>query len=331
MEPPKLKFGILSTAKINENALLKPSKFLPFIEIVAIASRDLKTAQKYAKKHKIPKFYGSYAELLADPEIQVIYNPLPNGMHAEWTIKALKAGKHVLCEKPFSSNTKEAIEMKEAAIKANKSLIEAFHTRYHPYTQRIRAILASGEIGEIKRIYVSFLGNGHKDLKNIRYIYSLGGGSVMDMGCYTISMIRKLVGKEPTVTKAQAEIVFDQIDSFMHAEMTFPGEIQGVIECSLLNHHGSKIVIEGTKGTITGKEPFSSTGYEFEVALENLYPRMENLRTPPEKTTYYFQLQALYNGIINGTPLETNPDDAIGNMRVIDAIYEKAGLKIRGT
>jgi len=331
MERPKLKFGILSTARINDNALLTPRKYLPYIEVVAVASRDLMTAKKYAKKHKIPKFYGSYAELLADPEIQVIYNPLPNSMHAEWTIKALQAGKHVLCEKPFSSNTKEALEMKEATLKTNKILIEAFHTRYHPYSQRLRAIIASGEIGEIKKIHVSFLGNGHKDPKNIRYNYKLAGGSVMDMGCYTISMIRKLVGNEPTIMKVQAEMAFDQIDSFMHAEMSFPGGTQGTIECSLLNHRGSKILIEGTKGTISGNEPFSSTGYEFEVALENTYPRIENLRTPSEKTTYYFQLQALYNGIMNGTPLETNPDDAIGNMRVIDAIYKKAGLKIRGT
>ena len=188
-----IRIGVLGAAAIVPMALTNPAHSVHEAQILAIAARDPKRASAFAKKHHIPHVHQTYNELLADPEIDAIYNPLPNSLHAEWTIRALKAGKHVLCEKPFASNTAEAEEMASVARETGFVLSEAFAYRYHPLMVRVKGIIASGEIGKVKHIEAqfSFL---LPSPNNIRFNYELAGGALMDCGCYPVSLIRHIAG-----------------------------------------------------------------------------------------------------------------------------------------
>lgn len=325
----KLRIGVLSTARITKSSLLSPAREIPDVEIVAIASRNRWKAWKYAKLHRIRKSYDSYDALIADPEIDAIYNPLPNSMHAEWSIKAMLAGKHVLCEKPFASNTKEALKMQEISKQTGKLCPEAFHIRYHPFAKRLREIIQSGELGKITTAYTAFCINV-TDEKNIRRRPELAGGGVMDVGCYCISLLRLIAGTEPTVTTAIAEIIDQTIDKSMHGELVFPNGITAWLDCTLLtDHFKSALKIEGTNGSIKCDSPFDSHGNTLEITINGV-PRKETIRTTGYKTTYYYQLLAFRDAIINGTKMETDVADGIANMKVIDALYSRSGMKPRG-
>src|SRR5207247_77773 len=182
-------------------ALVRPAQRVPEATVLAVAARDPERARRFAARHGIPRVHPSYDALLADAEIDAIYNPLPNSLHAPWTIRALAAGKHVLCEKPFAANAAEAEEMARAAERAGRVLVEAFHWRYHPLFARVRAILDAGEVGQVRHLEAHFciplpLPN------DIRYRKDLAGGALMDTGCYTVSVLRHLAGAEPEVERA---------------------------------------------------------------------------------------------------------------------------------
>src|SRR5213080_4382910 len=190
-----LRVGILGAARIAPMALVKPARRVPEATVLAVAARDPERARRFAARHGIPRVHQSYDALLADPEIDAVYNPLPNALHAPWTIRALAAGKHVLCEKPFAANAAEAEEMARAAERAGRVLVEAFHWRYHPLFARVRAILDAGEIGQVRHLEAHFciplpLPN------DIRWRKDLAGGALMDTGCYTVSVLRHLAGAE---------------------------------------------------------------------------------------------------------------------------------------
>ncbi len=190
-----LNWGFLSTARINQ-ALIKPLRASKRTLLLAVASRSIDSAQAYARENKISKAYGSYDDLLNDPEIDVIYNSLPNHLHAEWTIKALHAGKHILCEKPLALTLDEIDAMSSAAKETGKVLAEAFMYRHHAQTLKVKEIVDSGELGKIQLIKgaFSFFLNREKDYRNFK---ELGGGSIWDVGCYPISFTRTIVGAEP--------------------------------------------------------------------------------------------------------------------------------------
>ena len=179
-------------------ALLKPAKTVPEVAIVGIAARDRARAEKVASKHDIAQVYDSYDALIAAPDIDAIYNPLPNGLHGRYTIAALEAGKHVLCEKPFTANAEEAEKVAAVADRSGKVVMEAFHYRYHPLVTRLLEIIASGELGDIKRIETRMC-FPLPLLRDIRYQLDLAGGALMDAGCYAIHQLRTLAGAEPEV------------------------------------------------------------------------------------------------------------------------------------
>src|SRR5436190_1784336 len=215
-----LRIGILGAARIAPMALIRPARQVPEAAVTAVAARDPTRAAIFARKHGIPRVADSYAALLADPEIDAIYNPLPNSLHATWTIQALEAGKHVLCEKPLASNADEARSMADAARRCDRVLVEAFHYRYHPLAARMRAIIDSGALGTVQHIEATMC-IPLPIPGDIRYQWKLAGGATMDVGCYAISLVRFLAGAEPEVLRAHARLSSAKVDRWISADFQF--------------------------------------------------------------------------------------------------------------
>ena len=233
-----VRIGILGAARIAPNALVKPAREVERAEVVAVAARDRARADGFASKWSIPKVHDSYAALVADDGVDAIYNPLPNGLHASWTIAALEAGKHVLCEKPLTSNAEQARQVAEVAERTDKVLMEAFHYRYHPLMMRAVEVVQSGELGELQHVE-SWMQVPLFKRQDIRFDLSLGGGAVMDLGCYSIHQLRSLTGEEPTVLSASAKERTPGVDRWMQAELAFPGGTTGRFTVSL---YGARVL-----------------------------------------------------------------------------------------
>ncbi|MBI3168575.1 MAG: Gfo/Idh/MocA family oxidoreductase [Chloroflexi bacterium] len=322
-----LRIGILGAAAIVPAALTNPARNMPQVQVVSIAARDPNRADRFARKHNIPRTHRTYNDLIADPEIDAIYNPLPNGLHAEWTVKALRTGKHVLCEKPFASNAKEALDMAAAAKESGRVLSEAFAYRYHPLTARMKEVLASGELGQIENIEARFCFLLPVP-SNIRFRYDLGGGALMDAGCYPLSLTRYLMGAEPEVLSAKAKQFKPNVDSRMEAELKFPNGVRARILCDMLSPRlfDSFLHVKGEKGELKVFSPFQPHVFH-RMTLRTSKTRWSG--TVKGDDIYALQLQAFVQAVRSGTPFSTNLEDAVNNMRLIDAIYEKAGLALR--
>jgi predicted dehydrogenase len=324
-----IRIGVLGAAAIVPMALTNPARSVPDVQITAIAARDPKRAQHFARRHKIPRVHPTYDALLADPDIDAIYNPLPNSLHAEWTIRALQAGKHVLCEKPFASNAREAEEMAEVAGKTGLVISEAFAYRYHPLTARVKEIISSGEIGNIRHIEAQFCfllpSPG-----NIRFNYALAGGALMDCGCYPVSLIRYLAEAEPTVERAEARLFAPQVDHKMTADLAFADGRTARMVCDMLSPRlfNSFLKVEGDAGRLHVMSPFQPHWFHW-LRVQGVNGRYSGVVRG--ENSYTLQLRAFVRAIRGEIKLNTDPTDAVGNMRVIDAIYEKANLKLRGT
>ncbi|KAI5888287.1 NAD(P)-binding protein [Schizophyllum commune H4-8] len=229
--PSPIRFGILGAAAITPPALVIPAKSHPEVVLKGVAARDRARADAFARRHGVEHVYDSYEDLLADPEIDAIYNPLPNTLHYEWTMRALAAGKHVLCEKPMANTAEEIREMFAFAEKKGLVLLEAFHYRFHPAAQRAKAILESGELGPIKSADFQFmLPTGFIRQGDIRYSYALGGGAMMDIGCYGMHLFRYLIGANPTsviaVTNSPPPFLADPlVDHRTTAALAFPNNV----------------------------------------------------------------------------------------------------------
>lgn len=324
-----IRIGVLGAAAIVPMALTNPARSVHDAQIVAIAARDPKRAQAFARKHRIPRVHQTYSDLLADPEIDAIYNPLPNSLHAEWTIRALRAGKHVLCEKPFASNLQEAEEMARTAHETGLVLSEAFAYRYHPLTTRVKEITASGQLGTIRHIEAQFCFLLPSP-NNIRFNYELAGGALMDCGCYPVSLIRYLAEAEPTVNRAEARLFAPRVDHKMRADLSFADGRTAHLVCDMLSPSlfRSMVRVEGEAGKLSVINPYHPHWFHWLSLRGRNGSHSEHVRG---EDSYALQLRAFINAIRGETKLNTDPADAVGNMRVIDAIYEKAGLKQRGT
>ena len=326
--PSPIRIGVLGAAAIVPMALTNPARTVPEVKVTAIAARDPKRAQGFARQHHIPRVHETYSDLLADPEIDAIYNPLPNSLHAEWTIRALRAGKHVLCEKPFASNTQEGDEMAKVALETGLVLSEAFAYRYHPLTARVKEIISSGEIGKIKHIDAQFCFL-LPTKNNIRFKYELAGGALMDCGCYPVSLIRHLAEAEPTVVRAEARLFAPQVDHKMTADLAFADGRTAHLVCDLLspNLFRSFVRIEGDSGKLRVINPYHPHWFHWLTVKGTKGTRRQHVRG---ENVYAHQLRAYARAIRGELKLNTDPADAIGNMHVIDAIYEKANLQLRG-
>ncbi|KZP21094.1 NAD(P)-binding protein [Athelia psychrophila] len=239
-----LRFGILGAANIAPNSLILPARNHPEMVVYALAARDAKKAEAYAQKHQIEKVYSGahgYQNLLDDPMVDAVYNPLPNGLHFEWTMKALAAGKHVLFEKPSANIVDETRQMFELAERKGLVLLEAYHYRFYPAIARIKDILDSGELGQIKSMRGSLgLPQGFVGPGDIRLEYALGGGAMMDCGCYPLSALRYLTSANPTAvlsatarTVSSASDTGNLVDHATTAVLSFPNDVTGTIHCDL--------------------------------------------------------------------------------------------------
>jgi predicted dehydrogenase len=322
-----VQIGVLGAARIAPLALIKPAQENPDVVVAAVAARDPSRAQAFAAKHGIGRVHDSYEALLADPDIDAVYIPLPNGLHGRWTRAALDAGKHVLCEKPFTANAAEAREVAELAAGSSRVVMEAFHYRYHPMALRIEQIIASGELGKLERVEAALCFPLPK-FSDIRYNYSLAGGALMDAGCYPVHMIRTFGGSTPEVISAQPKLRDSQIDRAMTAEVRFAAGHTGQIRCSmwsayLLNFSAHVI---GDRGELRALNPVMPQYLHRLTIRSSDGKRVERFS---HRASYAYQLDAFAAAVLRGEPVKTTPADAVENMTVIDAIYRAAGLPLR--
>ena len=322
-----VRFGTLGAARITPAALVRPARKLDEAEVVAVAARDRERAGAFAKKHGIPTVLTSYDELVSHPDVDAVYNPLPNSLHCKWTLAALEAGKHVLCEKPFTSNTEEAELVAQAAERSGRVVIEAFHWRYHPLAARMKEIVDSGELGDIRHVEASLCFPLPKR-SDIRWQLDLAGGATMDAGCYPISMVRHLAGAEPEVISAHARLRSREVDRAMAAELRFADGRTGRIQCSMWSATvlRMRVRVVGDKGEMRVFNPLANVYHRLRVTTP-AGRRAEHVR---DGTTYFHQLKAFCAAVLRGAPVLTPPSDAVANMRVIDAVYRAAGLQPRG-
>lgn len=324
-----LRIGILGAARIATQGMILPARYVPGVEVAALAARDPARAHRLARRHGINTIHTSYAALVSDPAIDAVYNPLPNSLHAEWTLRALQAGKHVLCEKPLAANAAEAHQMAQAARTAGRVLMEAFHYRYHPLIARILAIVRSGELGAVTRIEAAMCVPMRR-LRDIRFRYDLAGGATMDLGCYAIHLIRTLASAEPQVVTARATLFNPKIDRAMHAELSFPDGRTAAIHVSLLSKSLLELcaTVYGERGSLTVVNPYVPQLFHWLTVRTAAGRRRERV---PGAPTYAHQLAAFRDAVCSGGTVLTPAEDAIANMRVVDAIYRASGLPLRGT
>jgi predicted dehydrogenase len=354
-----LRIGILGAARIAGRALIEPAREVPAATVAAVAARGKARADSFALQHGIPSAYGSYEELLADPAIDAVYIPLPNALHAPWTLRAIEAGKHVLCEKPFTSNAAEAEEVARAAAGSGLVVMEAMHYRYHPLARRLASLVADGAIGTPRHVQC-WTCWPVEDPDDIRYSGDMAGGALMDGGCYAIDCLDLVGLSAPAVTGALADTLADvggdaAVDRGMAARVAAAGGLTGWFESAftrggdfradvyvtgdegslwlrnfVLAHAGSLTLFSNDAGdsptTVTARDSAaSSDGGLGRVGLD-----AEDMESGDGATTFACQLRAFTAAIFDGAPFDTTAAHAVATMKVIDDTYRAAGLPVRG-
>lgn len=322
-----LRIGILGAARIAPLALINPAKQTDAIVVAAVAARDVSRGQAFAVDHGIARVHNSYQDLVADPEIDAVYNPLPNGLHGRWTRAALDTGKHVLCEKPFTANAAEARAIADLATHSDRVVMEAFHYRYHPLALQVEQIIASGELGRLQHVEAAMCFPLPK-FADIRYDYALAGGATMDAGCYAVHMVRTFGGATPEVVSARAKLRDPRIDRAMTAELRFPGGHTGRIRTSMWSTDllRMSVTIIGSEGRLRVLNPVVPQIFHRMSVRSANGRRVERFG---RRASYAYQLDAFLAAVVHGEPVKTAPQDAVENMTVIDGIYRAAGLPLR--
>jgi predicted dehydrogenase len=326
-----IRIGILGAARIAPRGIVTPANALLGTEVVAIGARNLERAQDFAAQHSIPFACGSYAELVARDDVDLVYVALPPSAHLEWCVKALAQGKHVLVEKPFASNAQDAAAMVAAARAAGRHLIEGFHYRFHPLFEQTLSLLRAGAIGRLRHIDAVFNVDLPDTPGELRYIEALGGGALMDLGCYCLHWIRTVAGDEPTVVQASARCETPGVDLDIQADLAFTSGPTASLKCSMRPRDGAlyrRLRVEGDAGVLELDNPVTPhAGSTLSIEAENApLPQIVS----GGDTTFHFQLRHVMEVIEGRAKPLTGGDDAIGNMRAIDAIYRAAGMRPRG-
>jgi predicted dehydrogenase len=325
-----LRIGVLGAARISDRSIVGPARTTGH-RLVAVAARDRQRADAFAAAHGVERVLDSYADLVADPSVDVVYNPLANGLHGPWNLAALSAGKHVLTEKPSASNAAEAAEVRDAAAGSGRVFMEGFHYLFHPVTQRLHELLASGELGELRHVE-TVMNIPAPDPSDPRWSLPLAGGAIMDVGIYGLHAQRMLArwsGGPPSLVSARAgeRAGAPGVDEWLDAELAFPDGATGtarchmafaevVMTCRLVGSEGEAVAANFVLPHLDDRVTVRTAAGE----------RVERLGTRP---TYDYQLEAFAAAVLDGAALPIGPDDAVATMELIDACYRAAGLEPR--
>lgn len=322
----ELRWGILSTADIGRTKVVPAIQRAARSRVVAVASRDSERARAYAAELSIPTVYGTYEELLADPDVDAVYIPLPNHLHAEWAMAAARAKKHVLCEKPLALNAADAARMVAVAEQEEVLLAEAFMYRLHPSWQKVREIVASGQIGKLTAVQ-SWFGYYNDDATNIRNIVEVGGGALYDVGCYCVNLSRLLFDNEPR--RVVGSVIRDPslgVDVLTSGILEFDSGV-ATFTCTTRAETDQRVHVYGTRGRISVGIPFNiPPDRETQIYVTSggnppIAPATETLSFEAADP-YTVQAEAFIAAALDGTPLPFPSSDAVANMRVIDLLYE---------
>ena len=323
-----IRIGLLGASRISRGAVIAPATHVDGVEVSSVAARKPDRAAEFAAEHGIPNVERNYHTLIHSDKVDLIYNGLPPSEHAKWSIAALEAGKHVLCEKPFAMNAAEARAMVDAARRTGKVLVEAFHYRFHPAFLRTLDIVSSGALGSVRSIYGRFNVPIKFGPAEIRYAPSLGGGAMMDLGCYPVHWARSVASAEPVVISATAKKHESGVDTWMESELGFPRGITATVECSMSEDLPEGLDVElkvfGESGTLSFTNPLvPHIGHE--IIVENA-----NGTTTEQvagESTYHHQLEHVVDVLRGAADAITGGDDAISNMIVLDELYRQSGIR----
>ena len=326
-----IRIGILGAARIAPRGIVTPANDLLGTEVVAVASRDLGRARDFAAEHSIPLAFGSYSELVARDDVDLVYVPLPPSAHRQWCTAALANGKHVLVEKPFANNAEDAAQMVAAARAAGRHLLEGFHYRFHPQFLRALEALRGGAIGRIRHIDATFNATLPDKPGELRYIEALGGGALMDLGCYCMHWIRSVAGDEPSVVRASARCNTPGVDIEVEAELAFTSGPTATLKCSMQPEDGvlfRRLRVQGDKGLLDFENPVSPHAGAT-LSVESDATSAPQIVSGGD-TTFHYQLRHVLDVIEGRARPLTGGDDAVNNMAALDAVYRAAGLRPRG-
>jgi predicted dehydrogenase len=307
--------------------------------VIAVASRSTESAAAFASQHSIVSAYGSYDALLSDPQIDAIYLSTPNSTHHEWTIKSLRAGKHVLCEKPFATDASQSEEMFDVAKKTGKILVEAFMYRSHPQTQSILDTIRSGAIGEVKIIKTSFCYRTTKIDGNIRFNRELAGGALMDVGCYCLDFSRLIAGAEPDKIQAVGKLHASGVDEWAGCTLRFPGGIVASFVCGMTLQGDNSAFINGSEGYLEIGWPWKPQRQATYTIAHSTPPRQDAkgsmpVRPPKQEISveadaelYALEADDFAAAVLDGAPPKTSRAQTLGNMRTLDEIRRQIGVE----
>lgn len=327
----KLRWGMLGAAGIGDRDVIPALLASGTAELLGIASRDIAKAKGKCEAYGIPRAYGSYEELLADPDIEAVYIPLPNHLHMPWTIAAAQAGKHVLCEKPLALDAAEAQRMVDACRDAGVHLAEAFMYRHHPRMARVKEIIASGEIGEVRGIHGVFTYNGAGATGDIRHVAEWGGGGIYDVGCYPLSAARYLLGREPEVVTVRASFspMHGGVDMMASGLVEFPGEVSLTFDCGMWAWMRNSLEVLGTEGRIVLDPSFlPNAGNDDITVFVGNSVRKEG---PYGVNAYVRQADQFARTVRGLEPPAFPPEDAVAGMKLLEACLASARLRERVT
>ena len=320
----RLRWGVLGSAQIARVCVVPALTRSRNGKVLALASRALERAQMLAQEHAISVAYGRYDELLEDPAVEAVYIPLPNHLHREWTLRAIRAGKHVLCEKPLALNAGEAQEMLEAAENAGVLLMEAFMYRFHPRSRRIKALVDQGTIGDPRLIRVAYCFK-HPDPTDIRFQPEMGGGALLDVGCYGVSVARWMLGAEPEVVQADAEYGPSGVDVTTIGLLRFPEGQLAVVEASFVTALQQTYTIVGTEGAIElPHDAFVPWEKDAKFRLRGMDDEQGKLETIPGADEYQLMVEHFADAALGRGRLEFSPEGSLANMQVLDALARAA-------
>ena len=323
-----LRIGVLGASRIAEQAIVGPARELGH-RLVVVAARDPQRAKDFADTYGVERVATGYADVIEDPEVDIVYNPLANALHAPWNLAAIKAGKPVLTEKPFARNHTEALAVADAAESAGVSVLEGFHYLFHPVNQRVFELATGGELGEIHHVEVR-MAMPAPAATDPRWSLDLAGGALMDLGCYGLHVMRQLGARglgRPAITAAHASQRSPGVDEWCDVELSFPSGATGLNANSMTaEDYSFTIQVVGTKGDALVHDFIKPNTDDRLTIRTPAGTRVEHLGTRP---SYTYQLEAFAAHVLDGAPLPIGVEDAVQNMHYVDAAYRAAGMSPR--